>query len=446
MTRRRNDQSPALYAYTAATILIGFGAVAWSSIVFQIDPAISLTQEGGSQGKLLGLVFWVLVGLLGGLRVQQLPEGHGVLTFHLPFIIAAMALGGPTAGAIVALVSTIEARELRASEVPWYGTLANHAALAFAAVLGGVVMLVVRQSVDPVALEGQQAVDLVAIVLGSLVFALTVTFLVAGTVVLRDKLRVGEAGRVFDDAFRTTAAAEVILGWLLWMTYSMVAWWAALICVGLIVVIWKGFEAMERARHDPMTGLLSRIAFNDQLRDARNDAIHHDRISALVAIDLDGFSGVNNKLGHDTGDEVIREVGRRLKAAVRLTDAAVRMGGDEFAILYTRLSDRADARMLSERVHHALCEPMVVNGKSLAIGASIGCLVIDPDVHPMPSVRQLHDLADKRMYIAKVGGGGIISEPGPDVQPMTFAKRRRKTDRQPGRQDRPAGDVPPAEA
>ena len=60
-----------------------------------------------------------------------------MLTFHLPFIIAATALGGPVAGGWVAMISTLEARELR--EVPWYGTLANHSAMALSAVLGGIV-------------------------------------------------------------------------------------------------------------------------------------------------------------------------------------------------------------------------------------------------------------------------------------------------------------------
>src|SRR5262245_14729246 len=108
MTRRAADHSPALYAYTAGTIVAGVAVVAWAAATFPIGPAIALTREPDSQGKLLGLVFWILLGLLGGLRVQELPAGHGVLTFHLPFIIAATALGGPTAGAIVAIVSTIE--------------------------------------------------------------------------------------------------------------------------------------------------------------------------------------------------------------------------------------------------------------------------------------------------------------------------------------------------
>jgi len=111
---------------------------------------------------------------------------------------------------------------------------------------------------------------------------------------------------------------------------------------------------------------------------------------------------------------------------MRLTDAAARLGGDEFAMLYTRLSDRMDALMLSERVYAALCAPMVINGISLVIGASIGGFVIDPDEKPIPSVRQVHDIADKRMFIAKATGGGIRFDSGADDEPMTFMKKRRR--------------------
>ena len=126
----------ALYAYTGTTIVVGLSALAWVSLTFTIWPTISLTKSGGTEGILLGLVFWIALGLLGGTRVEQL-HGYGVLTFHLPFIIAATALGGPVAGGWVAMISTLEAREMRT--VPWYGTLANHAAMALSAVLAGVV-------------------------------------------------------------------------------------------------------------------------------------------------------------------------------------------------------------------------------------------------------------------------------------------------------------------
>ena len=86
-----------LHLYTGATILGGLAALAWASVTYPIWPTISLTQAGGPEGILLGLVFWIVIGLLGGTRVAHL-HGHGVLTFHLPFIIAATALGGPVAG------------------------------------------------------------------------------------------------------------------------------------------------------------------------------------------------------------------------------------------------------------------------------------------------------------------------------------------------------------
>ena len=129
--------SLALYLYTGATIVAGAVALAWASLTFPIWPTISLTKAGGPEGILLGMVFWIALGLLGGTRVQHL-HGHGVLTFHLPFIIAATALGGPVAGGWVAVFATFEMREFR--EVPWYGTLANHASIALSAVLAGVVL------------------------------------------------------------------------------------------------------------------------------------------------------------------------------------------------------------------------------------------------------------------------------------------------------------------
>ncbi len=141
--------------YTAVTIIVGLASLAWAAATFPIDESISLTAAGGREGILLGLIFWIAIGLLGGTRVERM-HGHGVLTFHLPFIIAAMAVGGPTAGGIVALVSTIERRELR--EVPWYGTVANHAALTLSAVVGGVVLLGIEGTLGVLLPDKPQAV------------------------------------------------------------------------------------------------------------------------------------------------------------------------------------------------------------------------------------------------------------------------------------------------
>jgi hypothetical protein len=131
----RRRRTVALYVYTGATIVIGLAALAWASLTLDIWPEISLTQAGGKEGILLGLVFWILIGLLGGTRVEQL-HGFGVLTFHLPFIIAATALGGPVAGGWVAMIRPRGARAPRGALVRH---LANHSAMALSAVLGGIV-------------------------------------------------------------------------------------------------------------------------------------------------------------------------------------------------------------------------------------------------------------------------------------------------------------------
>jgi diguanylate cyclase (GGDEF)-like protein len=403
MNRRSSDYSATLYVYTAATIVAGLSSFVWAAVSFPVDERISLTTAGGREGVLLGLVFWIAVGLLGGRKVERL-HGHGVLTFHYPFIIAATALGGPVAGDLVALISTIERRELR--DVPWFGMLSNHAALTFAAICGGVAMILVRQGLTVLAATEAQTVELIAIVLGSIVIGTVATALASGTVILRDRLGVSEAMRVYDTGFRTTSAAEVVIGWVLWLTFSTVGWWAALICAILVLSLWSGHDAREIARHDAMTGLLSRAGFDARLTEALDAIQRRGQSAALLAVDLDGFKAINDKHGHAVGDDVIREVGARLRASIRLTDSAVRRGGDEFGVLLADMPDRETARQLSIRIHEAICAPIAVDGGAIRVGASIGVAYIEPSTRS-PSIGRLHDLTDRLMYVAKRHGGGL---------------------------------------
>jgi diguanylate cyclase (GGDEF)-like protein len=439
-TRRRRDHRPAVYVYTAATIAAGVVAFALALAAFPIDAGIALTLDADREGILLGLVFWIVIGLLGGLRVQRL-HGHGVLTFHFPFIIAATALGGPMAGAIVAMVSTIEPRELRPSEVPWYGTLSNHAVLTFAAVVGGITMEASRQILGSVPLEQPQAVELASIAIGSLVFALIATGLVAGTIALRDGRTLPEALRVFDSAYRTTAAAEVVLGWLLWLTYSTVGWWGALVCAMLVLLIWSAYEAIERAQHDALTGLYSRDGFSIYLDEAMSAASNHDQESLLMFIDLDGFKQINDTHGHEIGDLVIEEVGRRLRTDIRLTDAAVRFGGDEFGVLFTRYTHPADALMLAKRTHQLLCQPMHVGlSRPVMVGASIGAVVLTGDLMATTRIRsRLIDRVDTLMYRAKRDHGGIVFVDGDGREERVRAPRRPVQRGRKGRANLPVG-------
>ena len=410
MNRRRADYRPILLVYTAVTVLFGAVALVWCVRTFPIDPSISLTAAGGSEGILLGLVFWIAIGLLGSLRVERL-HGHGVLTFHFPFIIAATALGGPTAGALVALISTFERRELR--DMPRFGLVSNHAHMTIAAIAGGITMDAVSGALAAAAVDQGQAVQLVAIVAGGLVLATTAAALAAGTIILRARLTLPEAFRLFDMGIRTTAAAEVVLGWMLWLTYVEVGWWAAAITVILALVIWNGHDAQEIARHDAMTGLLTRSGFDARFADALQAVQRRGQSAALLHIDLDRFKAINDTHGHAVGDDVIREVGARLRASIRLTDSAVRRGGDEFGVLLVDIPDQATAMMLSKRIHAQLCAPIRLDDRVVSVGASIGSYFIAP-TERMPTIGRLHDLADRLSMQAKKAGGGVLQDAWPD--------------------------------
>jgi diguanylate cyclase (GGDEF)-like protein len=394
-----------LFVYTTATIVIGLLALAWASLTYDLWPTISLTAAGGREGILLGLLFWIAIGLLGGMRVARI-HGYGVLTFHLPFIIAATALGGPVAGGWVAMISTLEARELRGSEVPWYGTLANHAGMAFSAVLAGVVFDLVRNGSLGSVTDQPQAALLIAIVAATLVLSVVSTVLAAGVFVVRDGLSVREAGRLLDTSFRTTSASEVVLGWILTLAYSTIGWWAAVICSTLVLVVWQAHDFREVNRHDAMTGLLSRTGFDARLEEILVGVRRGAGRLALLAIDLDGFKAVNDTYGHGAGDDVIRAVGARLRASIRLTDAAVRRGGDEFGVMLAGISDPAAAVALATKILDEIREPVDTDRGPVMVGASIGIVIVEPSSR-IPTIERLHAMADTEMYLAKRAGGGV---------------------------------------
>ncbi len=402
MIRRRSDRRPALLVFTAAVVALGLGATAWAIVTYPISPVLSLTTTGGREGILLGLVFWVALGLVGSLRIERL-HGHGVLTFHLPFIIAATILGGPAAGAVVALISTFEMRELR--EMPWYGLLSNHAGIALSAVIGGVVYLDLQRLLAAVLPQDPRASQLASLVIASLVISLLSSGIASVTTMLRDRLTGAELLRIYDNGHRTTAAGEVVLGWLLVVTYTEMGWWAASVAALLALTAWASHDAREVARRDPLTGLLTRYGFDEPLQRAieRKEQGH---ISAVLAIDLDRFKIINDTLGHTAGDEVIRVVANRLRTNIRLTDAAVRRGGDEFSVLFTHLPDVETASMLVDRIYTAILEPIELDQGEVQVGASIGVYLLEPDGKAM-TVTDVHKRTDRRMYHAKHGTGGV---------------------------------------
>lgn len=131
--------------------------------------------------------------------------------------------------------------------------------------------------------------------------------------------------------------------------------------------------AMERlATTDTLTGLPNRLLLMDRLRHALTLARRGGTLVGVVSIDLDTFKSVNDTLGHDAGDELLRQVGKRLTYVARESDTATRLGGDEFVVICEQLRATADATAIGERIRDALGMPYSIHGRELQVEASVG--------------------------------------------------------------------------
>ncbi len=391
-----------LAAYTAAVILAGLAALAWATMAIPLAPPIALhaPEIVGREPTGTGLLFWVLLGLAGSLWSAPIGD-HAILTLHLPFIVAALLLGGPAAGGWVAFISTIELRELR--EVPWYGVLANHAGGALAAVVAGLAVGVARQ--DATTWVSASAADLVAAVAGAAVLGGLSVAIAAGTIGLRERLTIRETLMVLGGSWRRTLLAECVVAWILAFAYQAMGWWATAVCAVLVLLVWESHDDRERVAHDQMTGLLNRHGILARLAGASDRVRRTGIASLLIMLDLDGFKHVNDTLGHAAGDEVLQVVGQRLLRSIRVTDVAARMGGDEFVLLLPDVRDEETAGRLAGRIHAALGQPIAMAEGEVRVGSSLGLVMIDGEPHASPT--RLLAAADRAMYEAKRAGGGI---------------------------------------
>ena len=160
----------------------------------------------------------------------------------------------------------------------------------------------------------------------------------------------------------------------------------------------KAEENEQLALHDSLTGLPNRVLFQKQVREAIDAAREGNSFAAVMIMDLDRFKEVNDTLGHHNGDLLLREVGRRLKNAVRQSDRVARLGGDEFAILLPEISEPDAARRVALKVLHALEHPLQLEHLALDIGASIGIAVYPSHGTDAETLLQRADVA---MYVAK---------------------------------------------
>jgi diguanylate cyclase len=219
-------------------------------------------------------------------------------------------------------------------------------------------------------------------------------------------------------ARNSTGKLAIVTGFTIWslclllhpwiVTYRMYADLAShvwnmqksLISIGMILVMLEEQVSSNEwlALHDELTGLPNRRLFADRLTTAIERSDRTRSRLALLILDLNGFKVINDTMGHQAGDQVLREVSSHLRKSVRASDTLARLGGDEFIVVATDLGVDQTLDHFMESVRSALERPVLVEGQSMIVSASMGMAIYPDDADD--SIKLLR-IADQRMYALK---------------------------------------------
>jgi diguanylate cyclase (GGDEF)-like protein len=160
-------------------------------------------------------------------------------------------------------------------------------------------------------------------------------------------------------------------------------------------------RAEHRANHDGLTALPNRSLFSALLKRSISQAGRYGRRLAVLFLDLDRFKNINDTLGHEAGDELLRKVARRLEGCVRQSDTVARLGGDEFVVLMPELDDESAVAEVARKVLAAVARPFTLAGHELCVTASMGICIYPRDGLDEQTLTMNADIA---MYQAKKEG------------------------------------------
>jgi diguanylate cyclase (GGDEF)-like protein len=168
------------------------------------------------------------------------------------------------------------------------------------------------------------------------------------------------------------------------------------------------------AYHDPLTGLPNRRLLIDRGLLSLAESKRYNNKTALMLLYLDNFKDINDRLGHEAGDEVLKELAGRLINSLRLTDTVCRLGGDEFAILISEMNGTEAVTVVADKLLEAVRKPLAIGGR---ITVSLGIAFYPDDGEDLQTLLKAADLA---MYEAKKSGG--------DSYRLNFSNKRRPAD------------------
>ena len=193
---------------------------------------------------------------------------------------------------------------------------------------------------------------------------------------------------------------EATTRWLVTMTTLTVA---GIVISRLRNSLYRSMDRLsDQARHDSLTGLLNRGAFEDRVAAESARSLRDGKPVSLLAADIDGFKTLNDTLGHSVGDEVLRAVADALRDRTRGMDAVARVGGDEFAVLIPGAAEE-EAQVIADDLRVSIAGAISPRGEQVTI--SLGATTGRP---PLPPFEELWQAADSAMYAGKRAGGNRV--------------------------------------
>ena len=243
-------------------------------------------------------------------------------------------------------------------------------------------------------------------------FAMTTLFMLAGYALVINLLMYFRPQQV-----------DVLIEWYQWAWLALLlpafAWIGARISAMRARILRANEELtkalatiQDMATHDSLTGLPNRASLSDTLQQALNKAERNKHRLAIFFIDLDNFKSINDTLGHPTGDQLLREMARRLRSSVRDSDLVARLGGDEFVVMVEAIGDKASLGLLAAKILATISEPAQLQGHEVKVTGSIGIATFPVDGADVPTLLANADMA---MYRAKAQGRARSSEYSADL-------------------------------
>jgi diguanylate cyclase (GGDEF)-like protein len=389
---RRGDRL--LHAYIAIVVVMGGWALA----------AMTMSQPVHGLGRVQIAVLGVGV-VLGELKpvrilVRQFDasgDGGGMVTTSTTFAFALLLLAGPAPAAWALVIGSLVADI--AGRRRWFKVLFNAGQYSLTCVMAGAAASALTGSAVLIRHGRVEQADVLPLVVVTAVWYVVNSALIGGVISLAAQSNIvrGIVGELVSQA-----PTDVLLLGMAPVVVVVADRNIALIPFLLLPVVAvymsarASLEKEHQALHDSLTGLPNRTLF----RDAADHAVSNggDQLSAVLLIDLDRFKEINDTLGHHIGDLLLREVGPRLRDAVRESDIVSRFGGDEFAIFVSGVESSDAALEIAGRVRDALADPFAVEDLLLHVEGSIG-IALAPE-HGT-DVDLLLQRADVAMYMAK---------------------------------------------